>query len=142
MNCLKCSKEIVSRKSSKYCSLRCQRNYLKALYRRRYPEKAKEAQRRYLNGNTRVQSKQRDAALKYFDYQCYRCSSKENLELNHVKPLKSNGDNRARNLIVLCKKCHVDWHKCLDVFWSNDPLSPTSMGRYVLGSTFQKYHSR
>lgn len=40
------------------------------------------------------------------DSMCWRCGSKENLELHHILPVSWNGDNDERNLMILCHDCH------------------------------------
>ena len=37
---------------------------------------------------------------------CLKCGSKENLSLDHIKPLASGGENNTDNLQTLCKRCN------------------------------------
>ena len=37
---------------------------------------------------------------------CARCSSRENLEYDHIVPVSKGGGNTARNIELLCEKCN------------------------------------
>ena len=49
----------------------------------------------------------RDKVLKKYGYECIKCGSKENLEIDHIKAYSNGGDNKECNLQVLCKKCNL-----------------------------------
>lgn len=38
---------------------------------------------------------------------CHRCGSRENLNVHHIIPVKDGGRREARNLVVLCDRCHT-----------------------------------
>jgi hypothetical protein len=38
--------------------------------------------------------------------QCVRCSSRENLEYDHIVPVSRGGSNTARNIELLCESCN------------------------------------
>lgn len=37
---------------------------------------------------------------------CYKCSSKEELQLDHIKPIGQGGKHHISNIQVLCDTCH------------------------------------
>lgn len=45
--------------------------------------------------------------LKGAGYRCQRCGSREDLTIDHVRPLSKGGKNR-HNLQVLCKSCNFN----------------------------------
>ena len=45
------------------------------------------------------------------DKVCRLCGSDVNLTLHHIKPRRDRGGNESSNLAVLCKLCHMQWHK-------------------------------
>lgn len=47
---------------------------------------------------------------------CYFCGSKKKLNIHHCSYIDKNGKSilfkeTGNNLIVLCNKCHTEWHK-------------------------------
>lgn len=41
---------------------------------------------------------------------CFMCNSDKNLEHHHIIPVVEGGDNSKKNLISLCRDCHVKIH--------------------------------
>lgn len=41
---------------------------------------------------------------------CRNCGSTENLTLHHIIPKAMNGSDSPRNLILLCRECHILEH--------------------------------
>lgn len=54
--------------------------------------------------------KTRIAALKRAGFRCQLCSNKEELNVHHNN-YENRGCERNRDLIVLCKGCHANFHK-------------------------------
>lgn len=50
------------------------------------------------------------AVLKAAKARCSKCSSQDELQINHKIPLSNRGTNDWRNLEILCKKCHERYH--------------------------------
>ena len=50
------------------------------------------------------------AILKALDAECVECHAKENLTINHRRPLALGGTNDPSNLEVLCESCHRRFH--------------------------------
>lgn len=48
--------------------------------------------------------------LEFYGNRCVFCGSKENLEIDHIKPLKHGGSHLPCNLAPLCKKCNMKKH--------------------------------
>lgn len=44
--------------------------------------------------------------LKKYNHTCVKCSSKENLTIDHIKPVSKGGRDLISNLQVLCKSCN------------------------------------
>ncbi|WP_408962540.1 HNH endonuclease [Pseudanabaena mucicola] len=38
--------------------------------------------------------------------QCVKCSSRENLEYDHIIPVSKGGSNTTRNIELLCEACN------------------------------------
>jgi predicted restriction endonuclease len=55
----------------------------------------------------------REKILKKYNYTCLKCKTKENLEVHHVYNVKDYPElmGNLKNGIVLCKKCHKEFHK-------------------------------
>jgi len=127
--CLRCKKEFETNKSiKKYCSNLCcctqniERN--KDKQRERYRKWRKEnreksnkyARDRYKNPLNLEKRRSRyyatyylkETLLKKFDHHCLDCSSKDNLEVHHLK-YSFNFDD----CIIVCKKCHAKRHKII-----------------------------
>lgn len=50
-----------------------------------------------------------------YNYTCQKCFKKypansSFLDVHHIKSLSKNGSNNEENLILLCKKCHKEFH--------------------------------
>ena len=56
----------------------------------------------------------RDRILKKSNYQCVRCGSKTNLEVDHIIPLSRGGREDEDNMQILCKKCNGKKHNYID----------------------------
>jgi len=46
----------------------------------------------------------------YLPDKCEICGSEENLETHHIKQIIYNGSNKNKNLIRVCRKCHMKIH--------------------------------
>jgi hypothetical protein len=55
----------------------------------------------------------REKILKKYNYTCLKCKTKKNLEVHHVYNVKDYPElmENLKNGIVLCKKCHKEFHK-------------------------------
>lgn len=121
--CIKCSSQIPEdRKSTKYCSGRCSKLYLKSQYKKRNPERVKAWKKTYYSEHgkkiTQFMVKQ---TLERFGNKCFRCGWLSGLEVHHWKPYRYGGTNEAINLVPFCKRCHVALHEELrGDFWKLD----------------------
>jgi hypothetical protein len=67
-----------------------------------------------LNKNTRTGSyfnHIRPLILKRDKYQCKKCGSFNYIIVHHIIPLEKGGTHDPNNLITLCRKCHIKFHK-------------------------------
>jgi len=51
---------------------------------------------------------------------CCICDHKKDLQLHHIVPQRFKGPNEYWNLILICNKCHSNWHKLeseLEIMW-------------------------
>jgi len=67
----------------------------------------------------------------YFN-RCIKCGKHENevepdvhgtrLNIHHIKRYESGGTHAISNLVLMCRFCHIDWHKfektCNIPFWT------------------------
>lgn len=117
MLCIRCGNTI-KRKSKKYCSLRCQKLYLKKLYRERNKDKirayAREWKKRGIRGNPSTNKIIKSHLLN--NPYCARCGIESPLHICHIKPRDLGGKNKD-NLITLCPKCHYQFDNLLWSFW-------------------------
>lgn len=44
------------------------------------------------------------------NHKCVRCSRVQGLEIHHRIQVKDGGGNETENLLVLCSRCHDEWH--------------------------------
>ena len=128
MNCIICNKEIKLPKR-KYCSTKCQNKSWKLFNRKKYLEckkKYREKNRDKIlaynrkirkQGLSPLKSKQKAEIYKRKGKICNRCGKTNDLCIHHIKPLRKRGNNLFSNLMVLCNKCHVEWHKKMDDYW-------------------------
>src|SRR4051812_40169090 len=90
VRCVKCGEEVGTRNSVKYCSLHCQKLYLKARWKKRTHAHQLEYQRNYRrakNGGNRPAT----WPAKYRDVECLKCGGTEDLQGAHIKPLWAGG---------------------------------------------------
>ena len=55
----------------------------------------------------------RDRILKKCNYQCVKCGSKKDLEIDHIIPLSRGGKEDEDNMQILCKKCNREKHNAM-----------------------------
>ena len=53
---------------------------------------------------------ERELLFKLSNYKCLSCGTKENLEIDHIRPLSKGGRDDIINLQVLCKSCNCVKH--------------------------------
>ena len=69
----------------------------------------------------------REKILKKYDYKCCFCGSKENLEIDHIIPIREGGTKDEDNLRILCKSCNgkrnagMYWDKIKNGWTMGDP---------------------
>jgi len=42
-----------------------------------------------------------------YDYKCANCRAEESLEIDHIVPLASGGEDHVQNMQCLCSKCNL-----------------------------------
>lgn len=62
--------------------------------------------REALSDRRRIPEKVRIAVWRRDQGQCARCSSRLNLEYDHIIPVAEGGSNTVRNIELLCEKCN------------------------------------
>ena len=80
--------------------------------------KGKEKRRKYQQFRRARQSKARASltenewqkTLKDFEYSCYICGSRKNLEQDHFIPISEGGDYSEGNILPACRKCNASKH--------------------------------
>lgn len=60
--------------------------------------------------NRRVKGKLRDDVLERDDHSCVSCGSEGDLQVHHIIPRDSGGENSEDNLATLCADCHFYAH--------------------------------
>ena len=55
---------------------------------------------------SRLSSSERRKVLTRDGWQCVKCDSVENLEVDHIIPTYANGTDEPGNLQTLCRSCH------------------------------------
>ena len=114
--CSRCGKEL-SGQQKRWCSRNCSRLGLKREYKKRNPEAVrrwKKTQNKFIR---HINSK-KSRKLRAFN-NCKRCGVEEveKLHVHHIKQRSKGGDNKENNLMVLCSKCHILWHRRMDGYW-------------------------
>jgi len=56
--------------------------------------------------NTYLPKKTRQDILSKYKFTCQKCGSKENLTIDHIKPVSKGGSDDYDNLTILCKSCN------------------------------------
>lgn len=41
---------------------------------------------------------------------CARCAGEYDITIHHIRAIADGGGNEPENLLVLCRKCHTEWH--------------------------------
>lgn len=52
--------------------------------------------------------------LKRDNYECKKCGSIKYIIVHHIIPLEKGGTHDEKNLITLCRKCHIKEHKIIN----------------------------
>lgn len=106
----------MSGKQISYCSEHCSKLHLKSLYKKRNREKLNTYNRNFRALGVRpiAQPKKIRDEISLLGE---RCQKSDDLQLHHIRPLRFGGNNEKQNLMVLCRKCHMFWHKCFKSFW-------------------------
>lgn len=128
MLCILCNGIILS-KSLKYCSQRCSKNYLKRAYRKRNCVLISDYNRRYKKACSHrpIDTSKKKELIEERGSVCQRCGSVDELNVHHIKPLISDGDNSKSNLMVLCFACHMKWEKRMYGYWDRKFIEPTKI---------------
>ncbi len=104
MECERCGK-LLSGKQERWCSQRCSRLGLKALYKERNREKLRKYSKEY---RKRIKIKRRKFGLISLDNECYFCLRTENLVYHHII-------YEPEIMIRLCSSCHGKLHKIINL---------------------------
>ena len=127
--CLNCNKEYEIapsfRKNKKFCSRVC---YLQFKSRDvKYPENQRLQDANWLETRKRILA--RDYGL------CVFCGERGN-NIHHKVPHSISGDNGDKNLITLCKKCHLYLHQIIKLGAENKfhykPIIPDEGGLVLM----------
>ena len=116
MKCERCGKTLVG-KQERWCSPKCSKLGLKALYRKRNRKKVNAYNRKYRK-NSIDGSPSNNGIIGSFlerNRRCARCGSQP-VNVCHIKPRWAGGRNKD-NLISLCNKCHYQFDNLLRDFW-------------------------
>lgn len=121
MLCERCKKALAGNQR-RWCSPKCIKLGLKALYRKRKREEINLYNRNYRRklrsvGGTIGGRKKRQ--FKFTQFICLKCGSEDSVEQHHVKPRILGGRN-PYNIIFLCKKHHYDFEQLTKGFWLGD----------------------
>lgn len=63
--------------------------------------------KRRLATNSRRWKAIRHKVLQRDNFKCRQCGRRAELEIDHIRPVKSGGDDRPSNLQTLCRECHI-----------------------------------
>lgn len=99
---------------AKYCSLRCQKLYLKAGWKKRTAEHQRAYAREYRrakNGGNRSLT----WPAKYREPECLKCGTAEDLQVAHIKPLSIGGTHK--HIVTFCRTHHMKYDNLLKGFW-------------------------
>lgn len=107
--CERCGEEL-SGKQQRWCSPKCSKLGLKSLYKKRNRPKINAYNREYNSRGPRLRKN-----TKYLKSECQRCSSRDNLQVCHVKPRWAGG--QYDSVITLCQGCHYEFDNTLRGFW-------------------------
>jgi 5-methylcytosine-specific restriction endonuclease McrA len=103
MNCGRCQNPL-SGKQLHWCSKRCSKLGLKALYKKRNKEKVNAYHRLHRWGDT---------GSLLTNAKCRNCGTIENLSINHIIPRMVGGKNKISNYEVLCRSCNTKEYHAL-----------------------------
>jgi 5-methylcytosine-specific restriction endonuclease McrA len=110
MICERCKKELTGNQK-RWCSLRCSKLGLKALYKRRNKDKINGYNRQYRKLGIRTKLN-----IPEHDLICAKCGSNEGIQQHHIKPRILGGKHKY-NIILLCPKHHAELEKLTKKFW-------------------------
>ncbi len=115
IRCERCD-EPLDGKQARWCSNRCSKLGLKALYRKRNKDKLYEYKNTYRRAN-KDKGILRPLSLptKKRDGWCLHCGTTKDLQGAHVKPLWAGGTHDT--IITLCRKHHHKFDQLLRDFW-------------------------
>ena len=103
--CERCLK-IIRSKGIRWCSQRCSKLGLKALYKKR--------KRLFVNGyNRSYKGNMRTIAFKKSGGRCKTCTTTKNLTINHIIPKVVGGKNKIDNFEVMCLSCNIKEYQFL-----------------------------
>lgn len=67
-----------------------------------------------------VSVKKRDRIYKRDGDKCKRCSSQEDLTIDHILPISAGGSDKDKNLQTLCRKCNIEKGNKIQIpFWEH-----------------------
>lgn len=122
-NCIFCNKEVITEGKNhqlKWCSNKCKKEYLK-IYKRIYERKTLALKR---NLNEIYTPLDEEYTKKIFNYKCFKCQTKENLQIDHHYPLSKGYVLTRTNAVLLCNICNIKKrNKMPEEFYSNEELN-------------------
>lgn len=74
-----------------------------------------------------------------YDYKCSNCRAEENLEIDHIVPLSSGGEDHVQNMQCLCSKCNLRKSNTHDGVFVYDSIKSnanagSAMIEYIFGN--------
>ena len=97
------------RGSTVFCDSRCRYDFLRAHPTLGVDHPRFKGRKRQHYGTSRWRKLRREV-LRQFS-QCADCRTRQSLLVHHLLPIAEGGTDSYHNLVVLCRSCHMRWHR-------------------------------